>query len=255
MHRLLKVAEREQGGADHLCVPGVSVDEWQSWYDPLDLFSGKEDRVRTALRALCNEWIRGSTDNLHIFYGGRRLQAGSPADLALLNTLSGAHGSAAEYLEQCLSDAITTREAQDLLASLVEAQAKLDPLGIEGLADAWHTLFGTRLDTAWDSPLSTAESTVLRHPSIAEYVELVHSLDRLPQQVDGPNDLRTLFLAYTLSATLKDVSIMLGCAHGKWCLSLVDLDPKHTRNLAKAVRQDIAIVELFDSWLQGMQQK
>jgi inositol-pentakisphosphate 2-kinase len=44
-------------------------------YCPLDLFSGKEERVRKALESLWNSWIEndGQINNLKIFVGGRTI--------------------------------------------------------------------------------------------------------------------------------------------------------------------------------------
>jgi len=65
----------------HLKAPRQEVEATR--YCPLDLYSGDEERIRTALRSLWDMWIRslGQANNLRIFNEGKVV---SPIDVRLL---------------------------------------------------------------------------------------------------------------------------------------------------------------------------
>jgi inositol-pentakisphosphate 2-kinase len=55
-------------------------------YCPLDLFSGNEERISRALRALWDAWIhtQGSANNLRLFFRGKLLKPSDVGDLEQL---------------------------------------------------------------------------------------------------------------------------------------------------------------------------
>lgn len=54
-------------------LPSTSLPPTSIEYCPLDLYSGVESRVRTAVEGLCNAWTatKGQGNNLRIFLAGR----------------------------------------------------------------------------------------------------------------------------------------------------------------------------------------
>lgn len=47
--------------------------EFDSFYDPLDFYSGDPKRIQRALRALCEDWAHNRANNLHIWCRGKQL--------------------------------------------------------------------------------------------------------------------------------------------------------------------------------------
>lgn len=72
VHKATK-GSAKQGYGTFVTSPIVTQAEFNSFYDPLDLYSGNPERIQCAVRALCEDWARNRANNLHIWCRGKRL--------------------------------------------------------------------------------------------------------------------------------------------------------------------------------------
>lgn len=164
MHRVLK----------HPHPQALTRQQFESLYDPLDLYSAEDQRREKAIRALWTDWCESDahTNNFRLFWNGTRVH---PHDRPTLNAIArflGADGQTADdnheedALLQALIQHLTVelskpslpsirtlnqaagtgdREDEDagvsVLSRLSQLQSSLDPLDVEGLAHLWlhHT--------------------------------------------------------------------------------------------------------------------
>ncbi|VDB82768.1 unnamed protein product [Peniophora sp. CBMAI 1063] len=202
----------------------VEAEEGVDAYCPLDLFSGDADRLRMALGALWERWIRGDgkENKLRMFIPWRMLL---PTDTAAMQKWKATCLNLPEDADiaRCreafiarLLPALQTTPVQPLLASL---QRRLDALG---------------------EPISTATSYPDAEPTLEEWAEFIGRLQRDEvREEDAP-------LAYMLSATFKDCSMIIGLPEGEEpYIKLVDLDVKSVKKFAYWVKLDEEIVESY----------
>ncbi|TFY60388.1 hypothetical protein EVJ58_g5186 [Rhodofomes roseus] len=249
---------------------------------PLDLYSGEEHRVRVALHALWDAWMQtdGGINNLRIFASGRVLRP--TTDLALLQSLltstesTTSHSSVdalrIEFINALLPTLMTTR----ILRLLSFLQRTLDPLDIEGVAALWARIHG---DKDADAPLGLGEG--VPEPTLDEWTRFVDAYLATSQArtntcvvdsdpVADREELRYYCLAYLLSATFKDCSLVIrvGSRPGPETLDtaadgqeehqdahtcrkttsevkLIDLDVKSIKRLAKWEKLDREIVTAY----------
>ena len=209
-------------------------------YCPLDLYSGDEGRVRTAIHALVSSWKEtdGKGNNLKLFSNGRMLR---PSEVRLSRTGTrndeltqdvqcdsiGSLGSK-EDLAGALGDRLAPFIASSpLVASLKELQAGLDAIDIEGLCQ--------RVDL---------ENDDLEPVTLAEYEAFVGAYTG-PVSLDMP--VRNLIIAHLLSATFKDCSMFIT----KGRAALVDCDVKDVSRLRKYARMDEVLRTQDVSGLRG----
>ncbi|KAK1230381.1 hypothetical protein PQX77_006526 [Marasmius sp. AFHP31] len=248
-------------------------------YCPLDLFSANEERVRDALGALYDAWVgsEGKVNNLKVFLGGKVLKvhekhrlwdpSASPsapekenqADDALLRTTF-------------ISSLIPLLTRTPALQVLNRLQRTLDILDVEGLGKVWEAFHCQRHQPEQGVPeLELGEG--MEEPTIDEWMGFIDGyLDQTeggattflpgpPPSSTGEQQpqythpqLRSFLLAYLLSATFKDCSVMVRM--GKLQLgdgdpdprnvTIIDLDPKSMTRLRKWEVLDGEIVREYE---------
>jgi len=151
-----------------------------------------------------------------------------------------------------------------VLHTLCKLQRTLDPLDIEGLSRLWALSpsqtpveISSAIDASAEHLPPLGSNSV--DPSIADWTRFVDeyltshaSLDHTKPQV---SNLRYYLLAYLLSATFKDCSIMVrvnqgqdSCIAGEASensITVIDLDPKSIRRLSKWEKLDREIVDSY----------
>ncbi|KAK1215060.1 hypothetical protein PQX77_022350 [Marasmius sp. AFHP31] len=243
-------------------------------YCPLDLFSGDEERVRNALGALYDAWVvsEGKVNNLKVFLGGKVLKVHEKhrlwdpsekekekdADDALLRTT---------FISSLLP-LLTRTPALQVLNRL---QRTLDMLDVEGLGKVWEAFHRHHHQPGQGVP-ELGEG--MEEPTIDEWMGFIDGyLEQEPggattflpgpppsstgeqQQYTQPQ-LRSFLLAYLLSATFKDCSIMvrmgkLGASDDNGDpdprnVTIIDLDPKSMTRLRKWEVLDGEIVREYE---------
>ncbi|OCH86905.1 hypothetical protein OBBRIDRAFT_890169 [Obba rivulosa] len=239
-----------------------------SGYCPLDLYSGESTRISRALGALWDTWIlsSGGVNNLRIFVEGEPLRpiSENPDSIRpLAERLSYGSTSAIPDLtnlrQKFISSLLLVLLDSPILGILSTLQRTLDSLDIEGLSALW-TQVHTSIDS--DTPRRFGEGAA--EPTFEEWSQFIDMyLARTPEADTGPTvqsntaQLRYHLLAYLLSATFKDCSVIVrmlppGPAEQtgdgrEWNASayLIDLDVKSISRLAKWERLDRWIVERY----------
>ena len=224
-------------------------------YDPLDLFSEDQDRITIAIEALWDAWIAsgGTLNNLKIFVEGRLI---TPSEA--LSTSKGLafyldpasrgeqQGSSLAALKQSFTRALLPLITQtELIRSIRTLQSTLDSFDIEGLAALWAQVHGTEI------PLGSGEP----EPTLGEWVAFVNTYHtqglKINEQSPTNDQLRYHILAYLLSATFKDCSVILRYPAlsseegGKPSVTVIDLDQKPVKSLAKWAQLDRDIAETY----------
>ncbi|KAG2062523.1 hypothetical protein BDR04DRAFT_110289 [Suillus decipiens] len=193
MHTSFKM---EQGGFD-------------TTYCPLDLFSGNEIRVRRALGSLWAGWYEshGSFNNLRFFVEGKMAKPDDDHSMQLLalfftaNELTDVQNLRESFISVLLR-ALLDSPVLPLLSTL---QRTLDILDIEGLSKLYA-------QTSPGLPYDGLGSSV-PDPSMEEWEDFVKVYQSDYQSWDhtvlNPGHLRYYLMAYLLSATFKDCSIII----------------------------------------------
>ncbi|KAI0647391.1 inositol-pentakisphosphate 2-kinase [Trametes meyenii] len=245
-------------------------------YCPLDLYSGAEKRVAGAVHALWDAWIGsgGGVNNLRVFIKGKVLKPGAddPSTLAPLATALfpptrsplGTDTPPSDAVNE-LRDAFTRALVAPLLhtpvlRTLSTLQRTLDALDVEGLSALW-----TRLHP--DTPRLGDGAPDPDIDEWARFVDAYACRARRSAEDDGrddlpatPDELRYRLLAYLLSASFKDCSIILRMAPARGdaadggeqqqqqqetTVTVIDLDVKSIDRLAKWAKLDRAIVDAY----------
>ncbi|KAI0664711.1 inositol-pentakisphosphate 2-kinase [Cubamyces menziesii] len=255
---------------------GASNDnDGEDSYCPLDLFADDPARARRALHALWGAWIAsgGTVNNLRVFVRGKMVKpnAADPASLAPLaeqlfhgpQVPAPSEDRASTTAADALRDAFTSAvqpllQHTPVLRTLARLQRMLDALDVEGLAALWARRRGA------DVPLGHGEPD----PDVAEWAAFVDAyLARRRTEEEGEEEgeeggedseaeLRYRILAYLLSASFKDCSIILrlpprsqsqpqpeGAPAGT--VTVIDLDVKRIGRLAKWAALDAEIVDAY----------
>ncbi|GAA5835759.1 hypothetical protein JCM9279_004639 [Rhodotorula babjevae] len=263
MHRYLK--SRKSG--DDL---GLSEADDHEGFCPLDLYSGDARRTMGVVTQLYSSWekTKGTINNLRVFYEGKRV---SPDELLESHPLHDTLDRLPSTIDPNLvpepdldpSSSFCTSLAHALLASpllrtLAQLQSSLDALDIEGLAALLLAHPATRADLFAQGDRAPAEVAKLgAQPALAEWEALLVRLGPALAQGreataaalrEGPP--RDAVLAYLLSATLKDCSLIVrippaGGGEGGVSIKAIDLDPKPIVRMARYARMDGEIVR---SW-------
>ncbi|GJE89480.1 inositol-pentakisphosphate 2-kinase [Phanerochaete sordida] len=236
-------------------------------YCPLDLFSGEPDRVRTALCALWDTWVSssGTTNNLRVFVHGHMVRP--DATPTSIEALAAQLGLAGEFTLYTVRDAFVARvlpllRETSVLRLLANLQRTLDPLDIEGLALLWSRAYasqepGIALQTQSPddgAPDASPLGAGLSDPTIDDWKEFldVYFAKNAQMDHDHPDaaDLKYYCVAYLLSATFKDCSLILRIPEdGAGSITLIDLDVKPISRLAKWQQLDKEIVEGYkNAW-------
>lgn len=128
-----------------------------------------------------------------------------------------------------------------LLSSIRNLQRTLDSLDVEGLSRLWaqhkqSLIIGSGAsDPTMDEWASFTETYLTSHPSAPRSIDELTSISE--------ERLRYYILAYLLSATFKDCSIILRLGSDvPDSITVIDLDPKGVERLRKWEAQDREIV-------------
>ncbi|KAH9901480.1 inositol-pentakisphosphate 2-kinase [Cubamyces lactineus] len=262
MHTHLKRTAQSKGAHDD-----TGGGEIQS-YCPLDLFADDPARVRQALHALWDTWVAsgGTVNNLRVFVRGKMLRpnAADPTSLTPLaeQLFPGSQVSSSATppaTPDALRDAFTSAilpllQHTPVLRTLARLQRTLDALDVEGLAALWARLRGA------DVPLGHGEPD----PGMGEWAAFVGAyLARERREGEGEGEesgeseaeLRYRILAYLLSASFKDCSIILRLPplssnapkgdNAEGTVTVIDLDVKSIGRLAKWAALDAEIVDAY----------
>ncbi|KAJ7024292.1 inositol-pentakisphosphate 2-kinase [Mycena alexandri] len=194
-----------------------------SSYCPLDLFSGDESRTKKALNSLWDAWAdrHGTVNNFRVFVNGKNI---SPTEQ---QCIVGLLSDIADPKEAVISALLPVLLDAPVLHTISRLQRTLDALDIEGLA----RLCGL-------APIGT-------QPTIAEWTDFLDAYlasPTTPPPADATH-LRYHVLAYLLSATFKDCSVLVRVPNGT--ATVIDLDPKSVDRLRKWEQLDREIVTAY----------
>ncbi|RDB21529.1 Inositol-pentakisphosphate 2-kinase [Hypsizygus marmoreus] len=253
-------------------------------YCPLDLFSGDEIRIKKAVYDLWDAWSEsnGTVNNLKIFVRGKTI---GPAEASSMifddSNAKEYNGDLREEFASALGPLLVGTPVLDTLSKL---QRTLDVLDIEGLSRLWRlaeisaplyrTTFASffeqeSLITGFSPPPSSpigVSSLFLTspEPTISDWSEFL-DMYLSPTSADhnhvNPSieNLRYYLLAYLLSATFKDCSIIvrldpLRSTNSPTAsmvkaerVTVIDLDPKSMARLRKWEKLDQEIVRAYAS--------
>ncbi|EKM61589.1 uncharacterized protein PHACADRAFT_83082 [Phanerochaete carnosa HHB-10118-sp] len=248
----------------HAHTRGVLDADVAQAYCPLDLFSGEEVRVRQALHALWDAWVStsGMANSLRIFVQGQTVRP--DASPLSIQPLASQLGLPDEFTLFTVRDAFVSQVLPllletSLLRILSNLQSTLDPLDIEGLSLLWSRANPSREPLQTQSPDDGAPSAPplgsgLSDPTIDDWKQFLGIYLAKNSQMDHDHpdiaDLKYYCLAYLLSATFKDCSIMFRIPEdGRGSISVIDLDIKPIDRLQKWEKLDREIVEVYkNAW-------
>ena len=134
-----------------------------------------------------------------------------------------------------------------IMSTLGRLQRTLDPLDIEGLSRLWETVPESR-----HAPIGVGSREVTLNEweeFLQEYLlEMQKDQTALREEWTKPSAdrLRYHLLAYLMSATFKDCSVILRFAPNQPpTITAIDLDPKSVERLAKWEKLDTEIVKCY----------
>ncbi|KAG5634090.1 hypothetical protein H0H81_003448 [Sphagnurus paluster] len=242
-----------------------------------NLYSGDELRVRKAVNDLWGAWAdsNGMVNNLKIFVQGKTITPDQAhLIMAVLGTESGMDGIREGFVSALLPTLLNT----SVLHTLSNLQRTLDVLDIEGLSQLWRQAetsnplyrakFGSSLEQTSSGNTSiptpclpfgvSSDSIAFKEPTIDDWTEFL-DIYTADTQIDHtnptPENLRYYLLAYLLSATFKDCSIIVrldrlrhtataqGIQPGQ--INVIDLDLKNIERLRKWEKIDQEIVNTY----------
>lgn len=140
--------------------------------------------------------------------------------------------SASDILPSFINAVLPMILGSSLFSTLAHLQRTLDSLDIEGLSQLWSRFHP-------DLPLGEGEP----EPTIVEWEGFVQAY-----LSGGKETVRYMILAYLLSATFKDCSVILRPNCTEWAensLTVIDLDPKRISRLPEWEKLDGEIVKNF----------
>ncbi|THH16637.1 hypothetical protein EW146_g4035 [Bondarzewia mesenterica] len=229
-------------------------------YCPLDLFSGAEERTVRAIRGLWNAWMDsgGAVNNLRIFSQGEMLKPDEGESIAIWSqTIFGLNNPTLDELRESFVGALLPIIMETpVLRTLSRLQRTLDALDREGLcklraeAEALRSLPSD--DKARLSRPTPVTETHLSEPTTTEWASFLDSYltsnDALDHGDPSPSNLRYYILAYLLSATFKDCSLImkLPSTHDeRGFVKVIDLDPKSVNKMKGWEMLDQQLVESY----------
>ncbi|BGP30302.1 hypothetical protein JCM10296v2_002056 [Rhodotorula toruloides] len=280
MHRHYRASEND--GSDGFC--------------PLALYSGNPARVHKALEQLYGSWMssEGAINNLRIFLDGQKVLPGDANQAVALNealhrlTVTNPPASPispASLFTRILAPTLLHSPALPLLHDL---QSLLDVLNIEGLASLLSRTTG--VDLAQKFGPEEVER-LGGQPRLEEWIKWVERYAPLlggrqggelaplerdewvrakatlesrflasstPAQDSPTPPWRDAILAYLLSATFKDCSLIIrlpldASAATVGTVKAIDLDPKPINRLGKYSKMDREIVECWKERLERLE--
>ncbi|KAG6862046.1 hypothetical protein C0995_007176 [Termitomyces sp. Mi166 len=238
-------------------------------YCPLDLFSEDRSRIKKAIYDLWDTWTEtnGTVNNLKIFLNGEKI-APSAASL-MLSSDSEPRMSPTDLREAFTEALLPVLLETPVLRILSTLQRSLDALDIEGLSKLWRLVdLAQRESKGIDSfsfpPLPIGSSSTYLTSMEPDITDWAHFLDlylssfsELNHANPAPAHLRFYLLAYLLSGTFKDCSIIVRLDRFRPTVSaqevkpkqvmVIDLDPKDMARLQKWEKLDKEIVEAYST--------
>lgn len=231
-------------------------------YCPLDLYSGKDSRVVHALRCLWDVWMHsgGTANNLRIFVHGKVLNPIDASEI-LAPLLSLPKGVNEETLSMAFAASLLPLlQETSVLQRLAQLQRTLDAFDIEGIRELYNlTITSAETETSNNRKKSQPLEHLFPQPTFDDWESFtdtylsngVSDTTFLNEDLRAPADLKKLqyyVMAYLLSATFKDCSIMLrpgivGSVHNS--VTVIDLDPKPMTSLKKWEEMDHVIAASF----------
>ncbi|KAF9246363.1 inositol-pentakisphosphate 2-kinase [Melanogaster broomeanus] len=212
-------------------------------YCPLDLYSGDEARMRNAIHHLWSGWLQsnGALNNLRLFISGKMLKP-SESLFALKEFLPGSGA-----LEDAFAAALLPFLRSPLLETISNLQRTLDALDIEGLAKL-HAIA---------HPDASGLDSVVWDPSFEEWQDFIASYGSDYCTWDHsklcPEHIRAYLMAYLLSATFKDCSVIFriqrpdasvqSSVDAPHAITIIDLDVKSMNRLGKWADLDRHIIQ------------
>ncbi|KAK0211180.1 inositol-pentakisphosphate 2-kinase [Desarmillaria ectypa] len=225
-------------------------------YCPLDLFSNNRGRMKQAVYSLYDNWLKsdGNVNNLKIFVKGTKIGMGQRFSMFSPE----AYEESDENVRETFSEAILALlVGTPVLRVLNKVQRTLDSLDIEGLSLLWREAQSPAnlpQSTNGYTPPGRAIGVGEPNPSLADWSAFIDEyLTRSPNL----EDLRYHLLAYLLSATFKDCSIMIRMdlldprrpqeEVDPSKVTVIDLDPKNMARLRRWEKLDEAIVRTYSA--------
>ncbi|KAH9004881.1 inositol-pentakisphosphate 2-kinase [Lactarius hatsudake] len=185
-------------------------------YCPLDLFSGSRERLEIALEGLWNSWTQsnGAINNLRIFHYGKMVLPTDELGLQIWSqeTLSLPPNAPTTSIKSKFISALLPLFLHNSLLQRISAlQRSLDPLDCEGFAKLVES---KRIQSAGSSDSLNAALPVadLTQPTMDDwtsFVDIFLSQERQKHPSYSPSNLRYHTLAYLLSASFKDCSLII----------------------------------------------
>ncbi|KAF9482829.1 inositol-pentakisphosphate 2-kinase [Pholiota conissans] len=243
-------------------------------YCPLDLFSGDKTRILKAIHDLWDAWVasNATVNNLKIFARGKFV---TPSEAHVMLSENEAAGEEFSVIRDAFASALVEPLLRTpVLHILSDLQRDLDALDIEGLSRLWRLtessaiLNQTNPSQASESvPTSTPLGVTSRciqapDPTISDWIDFVHNYSSpdkptLDHSNPSPDHLRYYILAYLLSATFKDCSVIVKLDFLQSCttasnvtpnsVTVIDLDPKKVDKLKDWEKLDQEIVRTYAS--------
>ncbi|KAJ7085641.1 inositol-pentakisphosphate 2-kinase [Mycena belliarum] len=178
-------------------------------YCPLDLYSADESRVKKALAGLWDAWVAsdGSVNSFKVFVHGKKI---SPTEAS---SVLGIANDLTDPKESLLSALLPVIMRTPVFRTLARLQRTLDPLDIEGVAALLAQAPG---------PEPFGRLTLRDYRAfLPAYLGATPPADPVRFHV----------VAYLLSATFKDCSVILRVPDGT--ATVIDLDEKDPRRMRK----------------------
>lgn len=267
--------------ADQKKQPGA----YSPLYCPLELYSSNPERVKKALYALWDDWMRssGTINMLRIFVNGKVLDPSEVCIVSLLNLgslidpsvfqESSAGALAAEidpdhtFPSHTLSSDLRTKFVETVtpilmdhpvLAKLSEVQGSLDPLDIEGLSALVTGKSATEYPNESLPFLNAPEVQAGEDPTLDEWRRFLNAHSHHKPEAGpsapmsfkpfrhGMSQKRHYLLAYLLSASFKDCSIIIRGHEDNVksaTVTIIDLDSKSIGRMKKWEELDRDVVK------------
>lgn len=229
-------------------------------YCPLDLYSNDEARIRKAIRDLWNGWVQSNDtlNNMRIFVSGKMIR---PSEVRILFTdilihihFWQSHPCLAEFLStrtdvhEAFATALLPLLQTPVLRIISDLQRSLDALDIEGIAKL-HAMASPNANLA----------AIRKNPSLQEFQDFIASYHTVYRALDHsqlfPENLDTYLVAYLLSATFKDCSMIFrirrsdvsrnSSVDSPHAISVIDLDLKGVDRFERWADLDRQIVESY----------
>ncbi|KAG8217673.1 inositol-pentakisphosphate 2-kinase [Butyriboletus roseoflavus] len=210
-------------------------------YCPLDLYSRDEARMRKAIRDLWNGWMQsdGTLNNMKVFISGKMIRPSESYSFL------GEFLSAKTEVHEALTTALLPFLQTAALKTISNLQRSLDALDIEGIVKLYA--------------MACPNTKGLGNPSLEELQDFVASYHSVYCALDHsklyPENIDTYLMAYLLSATFKDCSVIFRIhrsdipgapsVNSPHAVAIIDLDLKGMDRIEKWAHLDKQIVEYY----------